>query len=179
MYNATLMLSLNCRQTSCFCTIVQTQTGYHLLILVILLLAFPQVMQVHVVTFTKGSVQEGLNERSARRSQQTQPEEQNFSGTCSCSMQTDPSQSDATVQTEVIVSSCAIKAASDLQNELSQLQIENYQQISKLQISEETFRNDDNKVKYYTGLPTIFQFLQPHVPIRRTALTQFQQFILV
>ena len=52
-------------------------------------------------------------------------------------------------------------------------------------MSEETFKNNDEKVNYYTGLPsftvlmTLFQFLQPFIPKSQTAMSQLQQCILV
>ena len=60
-----------------------------------------------------------------------------------------------------------------MQAEFRQLHEQNHQQqqeINQLKISEESFKNDDSKVKYYTGLPThavlltLFQFLEASMP---------------
>ena len=72
-------------------------------------------------------------------------------------------------------------------DEIQQLQQKNCQQVeenNQLKITEEMFKDDDTKVKYYTGLPTyavlltLFQFLEPLI-LKRTSLTKFQQYILV
>ena len=113
---------------------------------------------------------------------------------CSCSVQTTPTTVDASVQSEVAVIESANQtdlSLTDLsrqEEQICQLQAEISQQkdeINSLKLSEESFRNEDDKVKYYTGLPsfavllTLFQFLQPFLPKTRTVLTHFQQYILV
>ena len=115
-------------------------------------------------------------------------------GACSCSIQAHPTTSDSAVQTGVIFSDCAVqtdmsmKTFSALQEEVVQLQVKNHEQQEEMKqskMSEEAFKNDDEKVKYYTGLPTfavlmtLFQFTQPFIPNSRTAMSKFQQCILV
>ncbi|KAL3831392.1 hypothetical protein ACJMK2_023144 [Sinanodonta woodiana] len=58
--------------------------------------------------------------------------------------------------------------------------------VAKTNISEETFKNDDEKVKLYTGLPsfvvlmTLFNFIEPDLTqSANSALSKFQKVILV
>ena len=90
---------------------------------------------------------------------------------------------DCEVQTDV-----SMKQFSGIQKELSQLQQEVFlerQEINQFRMSPETLENNNEKVKYYTGLPsyavlsTLLQYLESFIPTSGTALTKFQQCMLV
>lgn len=76
-----------------------------------------------------------------------------------------------------------------IREELNRLTVENLDLKEKLKendITPDFFEGNDERVKYYTGLPsfltlmTIFNFLEPFLPgSGRTALTKFQKLVLV
>ena len=60
------------------------------------------------------------------------------------------------------------------------------EKIKDLELGEHSFKDDDNKVRYYTGLPcfatlmTIFNFVAPYISeTKRTALSKFEEFVMV
>ncbi|XP_069128215.1 uncharacterized protein [Argopecten irradians] len=76
-----------------------------------------------------------------------------------------------------------------MENELNRLLVENIalkEQLAASSISEETFKFDDEKVKYFTGLPsfavlmTLFWLVEPELSTsHNSSLTKFQKMILV
>ena len=154
---------------------------------------------------TGSEVAADLNRYDRKRARETRKETDHPSGntvkqprlhspnnTCSCSIQTDmhmPSilqtnlvNVDCEVQTDV-----SMKQFSGIQKELSELQQEVFherQEINQFRMSPETLENDNEKVKYFTGLPsyavlsTLFQYLESFIPTSGTALTIFQQCML-
>ena len=58
--------------------------------------------------------------------------------------------------------------------------------VKELELDEESFKNDDSKVRYYTGLPcfatliTIFNFVAPYISVTgRTTLPKFKEFLMI
>lgn len=58
--------------------------------------------------------------------------------------------------------------------------------VKELELDEESFKNDDSKVCYYTGLPcfatliTIFNFVAPYISVTgRTTLPKFKEFLMI
>ena len=76
-----------------------------------------------------------------------------------------------------------------MQDEINRLTSENVslkKRIAEHEISQETFKDDDDKVKFYTGLPSFaflmlyFGLLSEHINISsRSVLSKFQQFVIV
>ena len=68
---------------------------------------------------------------------------------------------------------------------LKELKANTESQVEQFSLTQESFKDNNNKVKYYTGLPTyatlvLFNFLSPCVEMgNRNALSQFQQLIVV
>ena len=77
---------------------------------------------------------------------------------------------------------------SKLEEENHQLRKENSSlkdEVSKQEFDEHSFRDNETKVKFYTGLPSfatlmiILEFVSPYVTSSRCALSEFQQFLMV
>jgi len=69
---------------------------------------------------------------------------------------------------------------------LRELKANSESQVQQFSLTQESFKNNNAKVKYYTGLPTyatlmfLFNFLSPCVEMgNRSALSQFQQLLVV
>lgn len=78
---------------------------------------------------------------------------------------------------------------SQVNSELQRLLNENYalkQELQQVKLNESSFENNDEKVKYYTGLPnfimlmTIFDFVKDYIPKQRvnSELSQFERLIM-
>ncbi|XP_060581210.1 uncharacterized protein LOC132737861 [Ruditapes philippinarum] len=78
---------------------------------------------------------------------------------------------------------------SQVNSELQRLLNENYalkQELQQVELNESSFENNDEKVKYYTGLPnsimlmTVFDFVKDYIPKQRvnSELSQFERLIM-
>lgn len=91
-----------------------------------------------------------------------------------------------TQSSQTDLSCSTIKA---MESEMNRLTVENMtlkEIVAKNNISDDTFKDDDEKVRLYTGLPsfavlmTLFNFLEPDlIQAQNSALTKFQKVILV
>ncbi|XP_033727696.1 uncharacterized protein LOC117317023 [Pecten maximus] len=96
----------------------------------------------------------------------------------------DEAEFDKSMQTEI--SSGNINA---MESELNRLLVENIglkEQLAASSITEDTFKADDEKVKFFTGLPsfavlmTLFWFVEPEISCsHNSSLTKFQKMVLV
>ncbi|KAK7893343.1 hypothetical protein WMY93_022495 [Mugilogobius chulae] len=83
----------------------------------------------------------------------------------------------------------SVKLSERAQQEIDRLLVENLElklQISKMEINEATFKDNDERVKFYTGLPnfmmlmSLFSCVKDHIKNPpRSKLKPFQKFILV
>ncbi len=87
-----------------------------------------------------------------------------------------------------VMTEISMEDIASLQDRVHELTNENQMlkaAIDRQTLSEQFFKDDDNRVKFYTGLPSftmlmaLFVFVSPFVDISRTALPPFQQFLMV
>ena len=79
----------------------------------------------------------------------------------------------------------SMDSINNLEDENHQLRQENKDEISKQEFDEHSFRDNEAKVRFYTGLPSfatlmiILEFVSLYVSTSRCALPKFQQFLMV
>ncbi|CAB4045800.1 Hypothetical predicted protein [Paramuricea clavata] len=79
-----------------------------------------------------------------------------------------------------------VKNMKDLEDAATSILAATKKQLCSTQLNEDAFLNDNEKTKFYTGLPNftilmhVFNLLTPYIKSgTRTSLSKFQQFILV